>query len=144
MLTRAPSLIWSPNRSLSEQGAEPGQRDTLHRAQVDHIGAQLRPERRARFKPLRRLRLEGLGAARADPAMQYDPGHVRFDLGDLDMLVGLHRLLRRTRHIRPATLADIGLYIALAGRIGVQRAMSPAVRLALGFRLARTRRLLTP
>src|SRR5579859_815773 len=47
-----------------EQSAQPGQRDALHRAQIDDIGARFWPERRARFKTSRRLSLEGLGAAR--------------------------------------------------------------------------------
>ncbi len=78
---------------IGEQTRKPLERDRLGEAQVDGKSPQVRPERRAWFKPRRRRGFERLGAARAHAAKQCDPCHVGFDLGNLDAVVGVNRRL---------------------------------------------------
>jgi hypothetical protein len=52
----------------SQHMAESRQRNPLNGAQTNHKGAQVRPERRPRLQPCRRLGLEAPGAAWADAA----------------------------------------------------------------------------
>ncbi len=126
---------------IGEQTRKPLERDRLGEAQIDGKSPQVRPERRARFKPRRRRGFELLGAARAHPAIERDAGDIGFDLGNLDAVVGFASKLRLTRYRRPAVLAKRGHDIAFARRIGVQRAMRSGVRLALGLARRLARRL---
>jgi hypothetical protein len=68
----------------------------------------------------------------ADAGMQPHLGEIGLDLGDLDAVVDVNRLLRDARHIRPAMLAMTGQDIAFPGRVGMLRTMRPSMRLALG------------
>ena len=63
--------------------------------------------------------------------MQRHARHVRLDVGDFDMIVGLARALRARRNIGAAMLAGRGNQIALGRRIGMQRPMRAGMRLAL-------------
>src|SRR3954463_4536603 len=74
ILTSAPSDV-EPEQ-VPQHAAQSCQRDALDRTQIDHEGAQVRPERRSRFQPDWRRGLEACRAARADPAMQRHPRHV--------------------------------------------------------------------
>src|SRR4249920_2688879 len=58
---------------IGEQPRKPLERYRLGEAQVDGESPQVRPERRARFKPRWRRSLEWLGAARAQAAEQCHP-----------------------------------------------------------------------
>ena len=78
---------------IGEQPRKPLERYRLGEAQVDGESPQVRPERRARFKPRRRRGFEWLGAARAQAAEQCHPCHVRFDLRYLNPIVAVNRRL---------------------------------------------------
>jgi hypothetical protein len=117
--------------------AEPRHRDALHRAQIDHERAKVRPERRSRLQALGRRRLEASGATRAVTALQRHARHVGLDLWNFDPVVDLNRALRHVRDIRAAILADMSRNDPLARRIRVERAMRPGVRIGLGPGLGR-------
>ena len=119
-------------QQIGAQAREPLKRDRLCEAQVEHEGAQVRPERRTRLQAGRRRGHERLRAARADAAVQYHARHVGLDLGNLDPVVGASRPLRDARDIRPAMLAVTRRNIAMPGRVRMQRPMRPGMRLALG------------
>src|ERR1700677_1899100 len=78
--TAMPSLVrmrirWASNsanheaQQIAQHVAQSRQRDILDRAQIDHEGAKVRPEWRARLQSLGRLGLEALGATRTDAAV---------------------------------------------------------------------------
>jgi len=121
---------------IAQHVGQSRQRDVLDRAQIDRQGAKVRPERRARLQSFGRLGLEAPGATRADPAIQRDLGHVGFDPGDFDAVVGLARALRDLGHIRAAPSAATREDRMTPRRMRMKRAMRPGVRfrLRLGFR----------
>ena len=121
---------------IAQHVGQSRQRDVLDRAQIDRQSAKVRPERRARLQSLGRLGLEAPGATRADPAIQRDLGHVGFDPGDFDAVVGLARALRDLGHIRAAPSAATREDRMTPRRMRMKRAMRPGVRfrLRLGFR----------
>jgi hypothetical protein len=94
-------------------------------------------------RPSYRARLEAFVAAWADAALQRHARHVGFDVGDFDAIVGLARTLRHIRHIAPAALADKSRHDPHRGRVGMERAMRPGVRIGLGLGRGSLRRLLT-
>ncbi len=128
---------------VEERVAQPSQRDALHRAQVDHEGADVGPEGRARLQAGRWLRLEPPGAARARAAVQRHARHVRLDLRDLDPIIGFAGALLRPGHVGPAGLARYRQHVVVAGRVGVKQAMGAGMRLGLALQDRGQRRLLT-
>src|SRR5208337_3528950 len=56
-------------KQVAQHMAQSRQRNPLNGAQINHKGAQVRPERRPRLQPCRRFGLEALGAAWADAAI---------------------------------------------------------------------------
>jgi hypothetical protein len=86
---------------------------------------------------------DGLGAARADSAVQRHPRHVGLDLRNFDAVVALARALRDARNIGAAALAALGPEFSLRCRIGMKRAMRPRMRVGLRLGRGRRRRLLS-
>jgi hypothetical protein len=122
---------------IAQRVPQPRQRNALNRAQIDHQGAQVVAERRARRQIGRRGGLEAAGAAGAHAAVQRDARHVGLGLRNLDALVGLARDLRHARHVGAAGLAAVGEDRAFDGRVRMQRAMR--ARMGLGLALGRRR-----
>jgi hypothetical protein len=121
---------------VTHQPRQALEREGLAEAQVEHEGAQVGAERRARLQPGRGGRLEAPGAARAHAAVQDHPRHVRGDLGDLDAVVGLHRRLGHVAHVGVAVGAMLCAGRLVAGRIGMQRPVRSGVHPELGAGLA--------
>ena len=142
MLTSAPSLISRPNKSRSTS-AQSRQRNPLNGAQINHEGAQLRPERRPRLQSLRRLGLEAPGAAWAVRRHIKKPASRRAGSRgfrpDHNSRIGFAR--RRT--LRPAALAAAGQDFAPGRRVRIKRTMRPGVQLGFVLGNRKLRRLLT-
>ena len=68
-------------KQVRHQPRQPLERDRMGEAQVDGKSPQVGAEGRARLQSCRRDRLEASRAARAGPAVQHHPRHVRRDLG---------------------------------------------------------------
>ena len=126
---------------VAQHVAQSRQRNALDRAQIDHKGAQVWPERRSRLQALRRLGLEALGATRADAAMQRHARHVGLDLRDFDAVIGFARALRDAGYVGAAALARAGEDIAPGSRVGMKRTMCPDMRLGLALGRGWLRRL---
>ena len=122
--------------------AQSRQRNALDRAQIDHKGAQVWPERRSRLQALRRLGLEALGATRADAAMQRHPRHVGLDLRDFDAVIGSRTGFARRGYVGAAALAALAKTSRLAVGLGCKRTMRPGMRLGLALGRGWLRRLL--
>jgi hypothetical protein len=119
---------------VEQQALQALERDRLAEAQVEHEGAQVGAERRARLQAGRRVGPEAPGAARALAAEQRDPGDVGLDLGDADPVVGVDRALHHAPDIGPAVAAPLGQHIAPARRLRVQGAVAAGMGLGLGPR----------
>ena len=126
---------------VTHQPRQALERDGLAEAQVEHEGAQVGAERRARLQPGRGGRLETPGAAGANAAVQDHPRHVRGDLGDLDAVVGLHRHLGHVAHVGAAVWAALHPDRFATGRVGVQRTVRSGMDPGFRARLAVTIRL---
>src|SRR4051795_7089302 len=133
ILTSAPSADVEPEQ-VTQHAAQSCQRDALDRTQIEHEGAQVRPERRSRFQPDRRCGLETFRAARADPAMQRHPHHVRPARRDLDAVIALADTLRGTGEVGPAAPTRRCEHVALRGGVGMKRPMRAGMRVGLRLR----------
>jgi hypothetical protein len=116
---------------VPQHAAQSCQRDALDRTQIDHEGAQVRPERRSRFQPDWRRGLEAFRAARADPAMQRHPRHVRPARRDLDAVVTLADALRGAGDVGTAAPTRRCEHVARRGGVGMKRPMRAGMRVGL-------------
>src|SRR4051794_10891011 len=91
MLASAPSLADLKPEQIREQPRQPLERDRLSEAQIQHEGAQVRPEGRTRRTSPGGRRLEPAPTTRAGAAIERHPCDVRRDLGDFDPVSGVEQ-----------------------------------------------------